>query len=144
MFGFFKSLSSQSTALKDLGILIIRIGIGTLIMRNGINLISGGSEQWASLGMSMANIGITFLPVFWGFCAALSQALGGLMIMIGFGTRPAACILTFVMLIAFIMHIANGDSWNITAHPLVFLIVFLGLTIAGSGRLSVEYLLFGE
>ena len=35
--------------------------------------MAGGPERYEELGGAMANIGITFAPMFWGFMAAITE-----------------------------------------------------------------------
>ncbi|MEZ4689878.1 MAG: DoxX family membrane protein [Ignavibacteria bacterium] len=59
---------------SDLGILIIRIGIGiSFILVHGLGKITGGPALWEKLGGAMSSFGINFLPTFWGFMAAFSE-----------------------------------------------------------------------
>ncbi|MEO6167163.1 MAG: DoxX family protein, partial [Chitinophagales bacterium] len=67
-----------SKSYPDLGLLIIRVGIGLLMMKHGWPKLTGGIEKWEKLGGNMDVIGIAFLPVFWGLCAALAETAGGL------------------------------------------------------------------
>ena len=58
---------------SDVGLLIIRVGIGGIFMGHGFPKIMGGVELWTRLGGSMSMLGIDFLPAFWGFMAAFSE-----------------------------------------------------------------------
>lgn len=123
---------------KDLGLLIIRIGIGIAFMIHGYPKITGGVETWTQIGGSMSNIGINFAPAFWGFMAAFAEFVGGLLLILGFLFRPAAGMLVFTMIIAMIMHISNGDGFNGYSHALESGILFLGLLVAGPGKYALK------
>jgi len=123
---------------KDLGLLIIRVGIGLLFIRHGYPKIMGGSTQWLWLGNQMATIGIKFYPTFWGFLAACSEFFGGILLVIGLGTRFAAFFIGCVMLVALSMHFSLGDPFSTYSHPIALLVVLVGLFFAGSGKLSVD------
>lgn len=123
---------------KDLGLLIIRVGIGALFIIHGYPKIMGGSTQWLWLGNQMAAIGITFYPTFWGFLAACSELFGGVLLVLGLGTRFAAFFISCVMLVALSMHFSLGDAFGVYSHPLALLVVLVGLFFAGPGKLSLD------
>ena len=62
--------SSTVSRTHNLGLLIIRLGIGLAIMYYGYPKLIGGMPYWTSEGLVMKNIGIAFLPAFWGFLIA--------------------------------------------------------------------------
>lgn len=128
---------------KDLGVLLLRIGIGlSEIFTHGGPKIMGGPEAWAKVGTAMANYGITFYPVFWGLMAALSEFAGGILVLFGLYIRPAAAFMAFTMITAFIGHISRHDPWGVASHPIELVAVFLCLIFLGSGKYSLNYLFF--
>ena len=87
---------------SDAGILFLRIGIGfAFIFVHGWGKIFGGPELWTKLGGSMANLGITFAPTFWGFMAAAAEFGGGILILFGLFTRPASAFMAFTMPVSY-------------------------------------------
>ncbi|OGB97202.1 hypothetical protein A3F06_02325 [candidate division TM6 bacterium RIFCSPHIGHO2_12_FULL_36_22] len=131
-------LTYNSDFLKSLGITIIRIGLGIIFIRHGFPKIMKGVPEWQWLGEQMGNLGIHFLPVFWGFMAACTESFGGIALVIGFCTRFFALLLAFVMLVAIVMHITKGDPWGYVSHPLSLIVVFIGLAVAGGGLFAVD------
>lgn len=132
-----------STAYLDaIGLTIIRIGVGVLFIGHGYLKIKGGVGEWKWTGEQMGNLGITFAPVFWGVCAMLAEFVGGICLTIGFATRIAASFMAFVMFVAIVYHIKKGDSYGYISFPLSQLIIFIGLIVAGSGTLSIDYYFF--
>lgn len=127
---------------SDAGILFLRIGIGfAFIFVHGWGKIMGGPELWGKLGGSMANLGITFAPVFWGFMAALAEFGGGILILLGLFTRPASAFMAFTMLVAFIQHSSKLDPWNRTIYPMEMFAVFMALLFIGAGKYSIDALI---
>ena len=127
----------------DLGLTVLRVGIGILFIGHGYPKLIGGASQWLWLGQQMGNLGITFVPLFWGFCAALSECVGGICLTLGLGTRIAASFMAFTMFVAVVHHIAKGDSYGGISFPLSQMIIFIALIIAGGGKFSLDYYWFG-
>jgi len=124
---------------RDVGILILRAGIGIMMVFHGWPKLAGGQTAWEKVGGAMAFLGISFWPVFWGFLAAMSETLGGALLAVGFLTRWAALAMTATMAVATVMmyHVSKGDfaEWN---HPAEIGIVCLALVVIGAGRYSVD------
>ncbi|MFW5750408.1 MAG: DoxX family protein [Planctomycetota bacterium] len=118
----------------NIGLLILRVGIGAAFMFYGIPKLIGGPGEWAGLGQAMGSLGISFAPAFWGFMAAISMALGGLLLIIGLMVRPAAAFMCATMLVATLMHLRVGDPATNTLHAAEMALVFLALVFTGAGR----------
>jgi putative oxidoreductase len=128
---------------RDAGILFVRIGVGlAFIFVHGWAKISGGPEMWTKIGGAMGNYGLSFAPTFWGFMASASEFGGGILLLLGLFTRPAAAFMAFTMLTAFMMHTANMDPWNRAIYPMEMFSVFMGLLFIGAGKYSLDNLLF--
>ncbi len=122
---------------RDLGLLILRLGVGISYMYfHGWGKISGGPETWVRYGGNMEHFGIAFLPTFWGFMAAFSEFVGGFLIAIGFLFRPAAVLILLTMIVATTMHVVTGQGGP--AHSLKMAFVFAGLIFIGPGRYSID------
>lgn len=130
----FKSLDKH----RELGILLLRLGIGLMFVYHGWPKISGGPEVWLKLGSAMKFVGIGFAPVFWGFMAAVTEFFGGILIALGFLTRPAAIMLAFNMTIAVILKFSTGAGLGGASQAIEVGIVFLSLILMGPGKYSVD------
>ena len=127
-----------SKTYPDLGLLIIRIGLGIFMIKHGWPKIMGGISKWESLGKNMAVIGITFFPVFWGLCAALAETAGGLLMALGLFFRPAVFFILFTMFVAFMVNLKNGGSFGDWSEAAEIGVVCLGLLISGPGKYAVK------
>ena len=123
---------------KDVGLLILRIGLGGMFLFHGIPKILGGPEKWEKLGMAMSSVGVHFMPVFWGFMAAFSESLGAVLIILGLFFRPACILLTITMAVAASAHLSKGDGLKGASHAIEDGIVFLSLILIGPGKFSLD------
>ena len=128
-----RQVSGAGSAV-DIGLLVLRVGIGVMFMVFGFPKLLGGPEKWAGLGQAMAAVGISFAPVFWGFMAAASEFFGGLCLVLGLLVRPFTFLLTITMVVATIMLVRGGAELVTFSHALNMAIVFAGLTLTGGGR----------
>ncbi|GAB3224129.1 hypothetical protein GCM10027346_03940 [Hymenobacter seoulensis] len=126
----------------DLGLLLLRVGIGIMFTIHGYPKLIGGPEAWTQVGGAMKIVGINFAPAFWGFLAAAAEAVGGQLIAVGLFFRFACGLLLATMIMATIMHLHSGDNFNAYSHALEAAFLFLGLAFAGPGRYSLDQMLF--
>jgi putative oxidoreductase len=129
----------------DFGLLLLRLttGIGYIFI-HGLPKISGGPELWGRIGKAMSNYGITFIPEFWGFMAALSEFGGGILLIFGLFTRPAALFMGITMFVAATFHLSKLDPWSRVIYPTEMLGIFLCLIFIGAGKYSLDNLIFGK
>ena len=123
---------------RNTGLLILRLGLGVMFIVHGFPKLAGGPDGWAGLGGSMKVVGIDFLPVFWGFMAAVAETFGGFLLIVGLFYRPACMLLVFTMVIAALVHLGKGDGLKGASHAIELGIVFLSLIFIGPGKYSVD------
>jgi len=126
------------------GLLIIRLGLGVMMVLHGYPKVFGGVETWEKLGSAMANFGIEQYPIFFGAAAAFSEFIGGILLILGLLTRPAAFLLACTMLVASAKHYFEADGINIfrsISHATELFFVFIGLLFTGPGKFSVSDLI---
>lgn len=125
--------------------LILRIPVGIILAAHGAQKLFGwfGGYGLEGTGQWMASIGLE--P---GYLMALlagsAEFFGGLALILGLLTRPAAALSAFTMLIAiFSVHLGNGlfMSNNGYEFALSLLAITVALTLQGAGRLSIDNLL---
>ncbi|GAA4324306.1 hypothetical protein GCM10023149_25810 [Mucilaginibacter gynuensis] len=123
---------------KNFGLLVLRAGLGALMIYHGYPKLIGGPEMWGQLGASTKYLGFSFLPTVWGLLAALTETVGGLLFLIGFAFRPVSILLLINMIFASAMHLGNGDGMQGAAHAIELAFVFAGMIFIGPGKYSVD------
>lgn len=135
-----KYLSNKKT---DLGLLILRTGIGFQLIMHGLPKITKGPEMWTKLGGAMKHLGIDFAPTFWGFMASAAEFGGGILLILGLFSRPTAFLVGFTMLVAAIVHWSEPDATYMSAGNAVeLMIVSIGYYFTGPGKYSLDSKLF--
>jgi putative oxidoreductase len=129
----------------QLGSLALRLPLGIIFMAHGAQKLFGwfGGYGLEGTGQWMASIGLA--P---GYLMALlagsGEFIGGLAILLGLVTRPAAAVLAFTMVVAiFSVHIDHGlfMSNNGYEFALALLSGALALVALGGGAWSLDRVL---
>ncbi len=123
---------------RDLGLLVLRVGIGVMFICHGFPKLTAGPEVWTNLGGALSAVGISFAPTFMGFMAAISEFGGGMLLVLGLFTRPACFFLLSTMAVATMMHLKGGDSFVTYSHALESAILFFSLLFIGPGKWSLD------
>ncbi|MFC1667776.1 DoxX family protein [Chlamydiota bacterium] len=122
--------------LKDVGLLILRLGIGSAYIIHGFPKFVGGEAVWEQLGRSMEIFSINFWYSFWGFLAASSELFGGMFLILGIFIRPFCALLAGTMFVAACYHLNNGEGFLGASHAFELAIVFVSLIFLGPGSFS--------
>lgn len=87
------------------------------------------------------------LPLVNAYAAGITECLGGLLLLIGLGSRLAVIPLVVTMLVAYatahrqeLMSLFSNPDAFVTAPPFLFLLVSLIVFVFGPGRLSLDAL----
>jgi putative oxidoreductase len=131
---------TKLTHHRDVGLLILRVGVGLMFMGHGIPKLLGGPDTWRMLGQG---VGVPFLPTFFGLMAGIGESLGGLLLVLGLLFRPGCILLSLVMLGAITYHFRAGDAFALYSRPIEMLILFVSLLLIGPGRYSLDHRLAG-
>jgi putative oxidoreductase len=120
--------------LAPYGALLLRISMGVLFILHGVYLkamvfgMAGAGKFFASMG----------LPEWFAWVVMLYQTIGGLMLILGIGTRWVSVFLGLHLLAAaYLGHAANG--WNFSnkgggyEYPVFWAIACFALALIGSG-----------
>jgi putative oxidoreductase len=126
---------------SNAGLLFIRVGLGVMFIFHGFPKLLSGTAEWTSLGQSMKYFGITFLPAVWGFIAAATELLGGILFILGMSFRTVCMLMTFNLIVAALYHFGAGDGLNGASHAVEDGIVFAGFVFIGPGNYSLDHYL---
>lgn len=122
----------------------LRLALGLIFIAHGAQKVLG-SFNGPGLGKFTAgDAPLGLRPAsFWLGAAALSEFLGGILVLLGLLTRVGAFFIAIVMLVAIVgVHwpnfFANNHGFE---YPFALLAMALALVIAGGGRASVDEML---
>lgn len=135
-------LTRITTTSAGWSALVLRVPIGIIFAAHGAQKLFGwfGGYGLAGTGAWMDSIGLS-PGVLMAFLAGAAEFFGGLALVLGVLTRPAAAALAFAMLIAiFSVHFENGlfMSNNGYEFGLALLVASVSLLFSGAGKLSVD------
>jgi putative oxidoreductase len=129
----------------DLGLLILRLVLGVTLALHGFNKFFGGGRipgtaRWfESIGMKPGKFHATV--------AATTEVSAGLGLAAGLLTPiPAAGFVSLMLVAAWTVHRPNGffivkEGWE---YNLVLAVSAVAVATIGPGKLSLDYLIFGE
>jgi putative oxidoreductase len=128
--------------------LTLRVPVGIILAAHGSQKLFGwfGGHGLEGTGQFMASAGLT-PGVLMAFLAGSAEFFGGVALILGFLTRPAALVTAITMLVAMLwVHWGNGfflDNHGIE-YALALLSATVTLMIMGGGRYSLDYVIAKE
>ncbi|TDB03303.1 DoxX family protein [Halomonas marinisediminis] len=132
----------------DMAALVLRVPVGLILATHGAQKLFGwfggygleGTAQWlASIGLAPGTL--------MALLAGGAEFFGGLALVLGLLTRPAALVSAFTMLVAiFAVHIGNGlfMANNGYEYALTLFAATTALAIQGGGRLALDNMLLNS
>ena len=122
--------------------LALRLPVGIIFMAHGAQKLFGwfGGYGLEGTGQWMASIGLE-PGVLMAFLAGAGEFFGGLFILLGLLTRPAALSLAVTMLVAiFAVHVENGLFMSNGGYEfgLALLAASVSLLFSGAGKLALD------
>jgi putative oxidoreductase len=128
--------------LQPLALLLMRLSLGCIMTVHGYHKVFGGLQHFAHM------VGGMGLPVWLGYVAAFTEMLGGILLIVGFFTRPAACAICIDLVVAiWKVHLHNGlmgapdhpgFEFPLAAATLAFALIFFG-----AGPIAIDHVLRG-
>ena len=133
---------NKTTTLWDIILLILRIWLGYVMLKNGksfFSLISSEEDRKFFISWFGNDLHFPF-PLFMAYLAKGAEFFGGLFILSGCFTRVAASLVAFDMLVATLTN-NLGKNWgiesSITISYCLFAIIFI---YWGGGKYAVDSL----
>jgi putative oxidoreductase len=143
MFTQIKTLSHRllglCAQLSWIGPLAVRLIVGTAFVLTGwgkLHSLDNVSDFFADLHIPMPYANAVFVSSI--------ELVGGVLLILGIGTRIAAALLIGVMSVAFLTAIwPKAESfWDVfSTIELTYLVIFVWLLVHGAGKLSLDHLL---
>jgi len=128
----------------NFGLLFLRLSVGGFFIYYGVAKFMGGEDALRRVGSSISYFGPTVTPesmgaLIFGFLAAATEAVGGLLVLVSFYFRPALVALCGTMVVATTMlyQVTNGDVTRF-GHPLIYLLVMVAMLFAGPGKFGIQ------
>lgn len=122
---------------EDFGKFLLRLAVGGLMLFHGLHKLFAGIDGIS--GMLIAK----GLPGFIAYGVLVGEVVAPCLIILGILTRPAALVLAFTMIVAWLM-VGVNETWTLdktgawAIESLVyFFIGALAVAFLGAGRLSV-------
>jgi putative oxidoreductase len=128
--------------LQPLALLVVRLALGAIMVAHGYHKVFGGLHQHAQF---VASLGV---PAWLGYVSAFTEFLGGLLVLAGFFTRPAAFAVCVNLAVAiWKVHWHNGliGSPDRPGYefPLAVAALAFALIFFGAGPISFDHILRG-
>lgn len=124
---------------RDSAVLLLRLWLGAMMIMHGYGKVFGGIEGFTT---GVEEMGFP-APELFAWAAALSEFGGGMLMLLGLFTRPAAIFVSCTMFVAaFVGHL--DDPFGDKELSLTYLVLAVVLLLAGPGRFSLDQKLFGR
>ena len=125
--------------LQPLALLVLRLSLGASMVGHGYLKLFHGLSQHVHM---VASLG---LPPWLGYVSALAEFLGGLALLAGIFTRPAALFVCVDLAVAIVkVHWHNGlFSPAGFEFPLALAAIAFALIFFGAGPISLDHVLRG-
>ncbi len=114
---------------KDLGLLILRVVVGIIFIVHGYAKVT-------NIGGVVGFFGMLQLPAFLAYVVAYVELLGGVSLVIGYGSKVSSVLLAFTMIVA-IIKVHGPKGFANSEFVLTLLAANLAIFFAGSGKYSI-------
>ncbi|NRF38026.1 DoxX family protein [Pedobacter foliorum] len=129
-----------SKALFENWLVLIRVISGLLIFVHGLGTFNKGHMDGNVAWLTDIHFPA---PVLMAYIGKGAELIGGILLMLGLFTRIAALILIIDMLVISTV-LGNGKIFTDDQHPFLLLLLFVYLFFIGSGKISLDHLLFNK
>jgi putative oxidoreductase len=127
--------------MVDMAILVLRLALGFMFAAHGLQKAFGLFGGPGIGGFSEMLSGLGFKPsLIWAYVAAYAELVGGLLLVFGFLTRGAACVLLILIVVAALkVHLSKGFFLAQGGFEYTFIIssVCVVLILLGPGKFTL-------
>jgi len=128
---------SDPATVPDTGRLLLRVGLGVLILLHGISKVMNG------IGPILEGVEKAGLPRDFGYLVYVGEVVAPILLIVGFLTRPAALVIAINMVVAvYLVHasqlftLTKQGGWALELQGMYFLAAVV-VALLGAGRFSV-------
>jgi len=122
---------------EDFGRLVLRLGLGAILLFHGIFKLTHGVE-WIK-----GPLGTLGLPGFLAYGTYVAEVIAPVLVIVGWRARFAAMAIVFDMLMAMVLvlrprllTVTGGGGWGVEVEALI-LLAALSVALLGSGRYAI-------
>lgn len=126
-------MNSTRESLASVGLLVLRVGIGCLMLVHGIAKIQGFSQLSGSFPDPIGLGGKVSL-----FLAIGAEVGCSLLLIVGAAARLATIPLATTMVVALIV-VHAADPWKVKELAAVYLLAYVSLLLTGPGCFSLDH-----
>jgi putative oxidoreductase len=138
---YIPALATLYDSLADPAWLLLRLVVGLNLVPHGMQKAFGafGGPGISGFAGFLAKMGFA-APSLFAWLVMLTELVGGVLIAVGFLTRPAAAALLVFMIMAIMTHMPTGFFWTTGGfeYPLMWGVAALFFAIRGGGPYSVD------
>jgi putative oxidoreductase len=120
---------------RDAGLLLLRAGLGGMMLVHGIPKVTGFAERSATFPDPMG-VGSELSMVL----AIFGEVVCSVLLVLGLGTRIAAVPFAFTMAVAGLV-VHAGDDWDTKEKAMLYLLGGICVALLGPGRASLDHLI---
>ena len=121
---------------KDVGLLIMRLGIAAVLLWHSVPKLIAGTPAWKSLGTTLAFINVGLPASFLGLLSLALETVCSISLIVGYFFRLSSAVL-FLLLLLYSINYFNVAYKTLMMWSLALTSVFLGLVFTGPGRYSL-------
>jgi putative oxidoreductase len=134
------STSTSGTSVADVGLLILRIGVGAAMLQAGLRKFFDYDTA-----VGFLESGGWRLPGFATFLVSAAETAGGIGLLLGLLTPLAACAVIGAMICAWAVNVSAAAFWSDPFNaPFLLAIGAAALLFTGPGVYSLDARLFGR
>ena len=122
-------------ALKPLGLLLLRLGVGIVFLFHGYAKLFGSPAMWLKWFPQYG------FPSYFAYLAGSLEFFGAILLILGLLTRVVGLLLAIQMAVAVVkVHIPATGLYNVGGYelPLLLGVASFALATVGAGLLSVD------